>query len=77
MILTDGTHLISDTSEEELHEFWNYLGFKRSWFQDGKYPHYDLTTKNAYKKALNAGAVQCPPRNIILKHWNKKFQGSK
>lgn len=68
MIYTDGVHVISDVSLDELHSFMcGSLGFKRSWFQDGsikpslKYiPHYDLTTKRACARALKAGAVLIP-----------------
>lgn len=58
MILTDGIHLISDQSRDELHRFaTGKLGFKRSWFQEHPvHPHYDLTTPNARKRAIAAGA---------------------
>lgn len=39
-------HLTADTTEE-LHEFAEKIGLKRSWFQKGKQPwldHYDVTS---------------------------------
>jgi len=67
MILTDGTHLVSTESLEELDRFAIHkLGFKRSWLQlTGKIPHYDLTTARARRRALNAGAHWVPAREII------------
>jgi hypothetical protein len=69
MIFTDGVHLMSDTSLDELHEFaTKRLGFKRSWFQENKpswAPHYDLTTNKAKKRALEAGAKLLPLREFI------------
>ena len=49
-------HMSAD-SMEELHEFANRLGLKRSWFQDaGGIPHYDLT-ESKRRQALAMGAV--------------------
>jgi hypothetical protein len=44
MILFDGSHLVSDQSIDELHRFANSrrIGLKREWFQDHRYPHYDV-----------------------------------
>ncbi len=68
MILTDGLHLVSDRSIEELHRFAGNLGLKRSWFQPGgarKIPHYDLTTRNAVRRAQVNGAVRVAAREIV------------
>lgn len=57
MIYTDTVHLVSDKSDNELHEFAESIGLKREWFQyKSKFPHYDITTKRKLNKALNAGA---------------------
>lgn len=53
MILTDGTHLVSDKSHRELHAFAKKIGLKREWFQDD---HYDLTSNPMFFKARAAGA---------------------
>lgn len=69
MIYTDGTHLVADDIEE-LHNFAiNILGFKRKWFQDHNpgTAHYDLTTKKAFKRAIDKG-VQCiTPKELLKK----------
>ncbi|MNV78827.1 hypothetical protein D3C71_1723430 [compost metagenome] len=56
-------HMVSDTSIEELHEFAQKLGLKKTWFQNkgtDKHwiPHYDLTTYNARRRAKAAGAIE-------------------
>lgn len=48
-------HLLADT-EAELHEFAARLGLKRSWFQGGRRPHYDVC-KSKRRAALKAGAL--------------------
>lgn len=54
MIYTDGIHIISDTSINELHNFAKLMKFKKSWFQNNKkHPHYDLTTKKHILEQLN------------------------
>ena len=49
-------HLIADTVGE-LHLFADRLGLKRSWFQDGTLPHYDLT-KGMRLRAVGSGAIE-------------------
>jgi hypothetical protein len=66
-IYTDGTHMVSDDSLDELHEFSFNLGLKREWFQDHpEHPHYDLTTARMRKKALKKGAKLVSPKKIVL-----------
>ena len=68
MILTDGTHLMSDESTEELHQFANSIGLRRSWFQDDRlHPHYDLTTRRMANKAILCDAVKVSPRELVRK----------
>lgn len=65
MVVTDGVHLLGST-EEELHEFAKRLGFRREWFQgQSRYPHYDLTTTNASRRAVAAGAVMMTSRGLL------------
>lgn len=60
-------HLFADTVEE-LHAFAEQLDLRRQWFQDRRYPHYDLTThKRTW--ALRGGAEQ-----ITTRHWIKRCQ---
>ena len=68
MILTDGTHLISDKSVEELHTFASNLGLKCLWFQNHRsHPHYDLTTRRMSNKAILHGAVLVSSVEIVKK----------
>lgn len=68
MILTDGVHLISDSSEAELHEFAASIGLKRCWFRNKKRrrPHYDLTSVRKATVAFRAGAIRVSSREIVL-----------
>ena len=54
---------------EELHEFANRVGLKRSWFQDKpNFPHYDIAGK-VIGKAMMAGAVLSS-----LQDWIERYQ---
>jgi hypothetical protein len=48
------SHLTADTAEE-LHAFAQRLGLKRTWFQAGRHPHYDVT-EGKRNRALQLGA---------------------
>lgn len=50
------SHIFADT-EEELHLFAARLGLNKGWFQNNKYPHYDLNGFKGHKKALSMGAI--------------------
>lgn len=71
MILTDGIHLISDSSIGELHEFARRIGLKREWFQEHFHPHYDLTTKRMSEKAVKAGAKEVDTKQLIRTERNR------
>lgn len=64
MIYTDGVHLVAD-SLDELHNFADKIGMKRSWFQySKKHPHYDLLgSKKAL--AIKEGAINVTSRKIL------------
>ena len=64
MTFTDGTHLVS-SNLKELHEFAEKIGLKKEWFQNKKYPHYDLTSKKIVGKARKNGAGFMASRTII------------
>ena len=68
------SHLFSDTSNQELHDFaYGQLGLKKWYFQNkGKYPHYDLSP-SMQKKAMRWGAklVTCRQAIHILKYQRK------
>lgn len=67
MIYTDGVHMISDQSINELHEFAAGLGINKCWFENKRnkgHPHYDITPAQA-EAAVAAGAVQVSSRKIV------------
>lgn len=55
------SHMVSDTSLEELHEFAEKLGMKRAWFQNGSAPHYDVS-EGKRQQAYKMGAQELPIR---------------
>ena len=67
MILTDGTHLVSDKSLKELHIFANYADIKHRYFHGvrKKHPHYDLPNVRILDRALNTGAVVVRSRELV------------
>lgn len=70
MIITDGTHLVSTESEQELHTFAQHIGFKREWYQaHATHPHYDITTTNALRRAVEAGAQMVTRREVLTQAW--------
>lgn len=70
-ILTDGVHLISDKSVDELHAFAQRIGLKRCWYQGmrKRHPHYDLTTENKLQQAIQAGARQVKSSDVVKALW--------
>ena len=50
-------HMTCDGNLEELHVFAEGIGLRRSWFQRGSMPHYDLTP-NKRVTAIRAGAQE-------------------
>jgi len=68
-------HLFCDmpANLEELHEFAERLGLKRSWFQDEvDLPHYDVTVTKR-KKAVTAGAVPVDRKTEVnyIRSWRR------
>jgi hypothetical protein len=55
---TSYCHMFAD-SLDELHEFASKIGMKKTWFQNGRLPHYDLTAKRR-ELALSLGAQEVP-----------------
>jgi hypothetical protein len=60
-------HLLSDESLDELHAFAAQLGMKRSWFQNGSAPHYDVS-KGKREEAIQLGAV---PIGVGTEKWTE------
>lgn len=69
MIFTDGVHMISDTSVEELHEFAKVMELNRCWFHNPREgrprPHYDLIRKGALGAAIEKGAAGVSPLDLV------------
>lgn len=64
-------HLMSDASVEELHEFAQRIGCRRSWFQDHpNLAHYDLT-EAMRRKAIAAGAREVSSKEMARAMWRK------
>lgn len=62
---SDGVHLMTDGPLEELHEFAERIGMKRSWFQDLRHKHYDLMSDKTRKAAIKHGATFVDSKTLI------------
>lgn len=65
-------HMVSDTSEAELHEFAARIGLSRSWAQlrpKASAAHYDLTASRR-AAAVKAGAVEVSSRELVLRNFD-------
>jgi hypothetical protein len=70
MIITDGVHLVSTDSEQELHSFAHRMGLRRQWYQNHpRHPHYDLTTPGALRRAREKGAVKVEVIELLNTAW--------
>jgi hypothetical protein len=67
MILTDGTHLVSDTSIVELHTFAIGMRLSPWWFQGAGHtiPHYDIRGKYAQKIVEHDDVEVVTTREIV------------
>ncbi len=63
-------HLLTDGTIDDLHTFAQQIGLKRSWFQPGSTPHYDLRPSKRSAAVLN-GAVEADNEKIveIIQAW--------
>ncbi len=61
---TESCHLTTDGDIAELHDFAEKLQLERSWFQDGRHPHYDLTVAKRLA-AVRLGANEDRPMKTI------------
>lgn len=68
MIFTDGKHMISDQSIDELHAFAACMDLKPHWFHNRRgrnRPHYDLTTNAKLDRAIEEGAIGISPADLL------------
>ena len=66
------SHMVSDTSEEELHAFAAKLGLKREWAQlrpQVSAAHYDITPAKR-ELALRLGAVAVTSRELARRNYD-------
>jgi hypothetical protein len=61
-------HMIAD-SLEELHAMAEKIGMKREWFQDTRWPHYDVSLSRK-KLAIQYGAKEINRRELM--DWMKR-----
>lgn len=69
---TKSCHMFSDNMDE-LHSMAARIGLKRSWFQDGRIPHYDLNEQRRVA-AVTAGVIPLTRRGAVefwRKYWPK------
>ncbi|MCK5548582.1 MAG: DUF4031 domain-containing protein [Thermoplasmata archaeon] len=45
MIYTDGVHVVSDSSLDELHQWARDQGIGKHFFHRGRWPHYDIPAR--------------------------------
>lgn len=65
-------HMVSDTSEEELHTFAERIGLKRAWAQlrpRASAAHYDLTPRRR-ALALKLGAIEVTSRELVARNFD-------
>lgn len=65
-------HMVSDLSEEELHEFAAHIGLRRAWAQlrpKASAAHYDLTPSRRIR-AVAAGAIEVTSRELVLRNFD-------
>lgn len=65
-------HMVSDTSEEELHAFARRVGMRREWAQlrpRASAAHYDLTPSRR-ARAVRLGAVEVTGRELVLRNFD-------
>jgi len=62
-------HMATDGDRDELHAFAQKIGLKRHWFQGGRLPHYDITTKMR-AVAIYHGAIEVNSIALYRKCFN-------
>lgn len=64
--IVSSCHMITDNIDlEELHLMAKNVGMKREWFQNKKYPHYDLV-KSRREHAIELGATPISCRELVM-----------
>lgn len=69
-------HMVSDTSEAELHTFAERLGLKRSWFQRrpaASAAHYDLV-RSRRAEAVRLGATEVTSKELVIRNYDRQLR---
>lgn len=76
MIITDGTHLVSTVSAEELHEFaFKKLDLDLSDFHGtSSQPHYKMGSVVIYGRARHAGAKRVSNLDLTRMAWWSQYK---
>jgi Protein of unknown function (DUF4031) len=66
-------HMVSDASEDELHDFAAQIGLRRSWAQlrpQASAAHYDLLP---FRRALavKLGAIEVTRRDLVVRNYDR------
>lgn len=80
MLYTDGIHLISDVSLEELHQFAQSIGIKRHWYHSSsRWKHYDIPKRmrDGFAEKYNVKLVTDREIVEILRSINNYDQETK
>ncbi len=72
MILFDDCHLVSTKSVKELHDFAGHVGLPRRWFQNHRFPHYDVFGSRARAKVYLHRARSVTSRQLVKRAIRKE-----
>lgn len=64
------SHMWADTLDE-LHAMAEAVGMRREWFQDKRFPHYDLVPRRR-EHAVRLGAVEVSSRELLRRMREKR-----
>ena len=66
-LLTDGVHLVSDFSLDELRTFANQVGISRRYFRGSRkgHPHYDVVGSLNYRRVRAGRAALVSTRELV------------
>lgn len=71
-----GGHMLT-TDIDELHEMAAAIGLKKQWFQDKRFPHYDMQASKR-RKAIARGAVEIGfgeiPHDILVRNRDGNYE---
>jgi hypothetical protein len=68
MIITDGIHITSTESLDELHSCMSRIGIGRYWFEGLKrgHPHYNKPKSVTVHQLVDRGVIVVRPRDVLM-----------